>query len=296
MQTFILGGTGSIGSAIVPCLVARGHSVHALARSGAAEASLAAFGAVPVRGTLENPSEWIGALEDADALIHVADTFGDDMPGLDALLLESIHAQWSGRTDLPALLYTGGCWLFGDTSGPAIDETAPFNCSPQFQWAADHIGLLSKWNNVRSVIIHPGMVYDGCGGVFRHFTDAARAGGPVKVAGSAEVVWPLVHREDLAELYVLALEKARAGSVYHGVVQDGVKALDIACAVARRYGVPEAPQIISEDVFAAELGEWACGYAISQRISGAKAQRELGWSPSRNDVYQEIAGADDTDE
>jgi hypothetical protein len=39
------------------------------------------------------------------------------------------------------------------------------------------------------------------------------------------------------------------------------------------------PQIISADAIAAELGEWARGHALDQRLSGAKAARELGWMP-----------------
>jgi nucleoside-diphosphate-sugar epimerase len=34
---------------------------------------------------------------------------------------------------------------------------------------------------------------------------------------------------------------------------------------------------------AAELGEWARGYALDQQLSGAKARRELGWEPKHLD-------------
>jgi hypothetical protein len=36
-------------------------------------------------------------------------------------------------------------------------------------------------------------------------------------------------------------------------------------------------EIISTETIAAELGAWAKGYALDQRLSGAKARRELGW-------------------
>jgi hypothetical protein len=40
------------------------------------------------------------------------------------------------------------------------------------------------------------------------------------------------------------------------------------------------PEIIPADAIAAELGAWAQGvYALEQRLSGAKARRDLGWRP-----------------
>jgi uncharacterized protein YeaC (DUF1315 family) len=49
------------------------------------------------------------------------------------------------------------------------------------------------------------------------------------------------------------------------------------------------PQIVSADTTAAELGEWARGYALDQQQSGAKARRELGWTPTHLDPEREIS-------
>ena len=51
----------------------------------------------------------------------------------------------------------------------------------------------------------------------------------------------------------------------------------------------EAPRIVSADAIAAERGEWARGYALDQRLSGAKARRDLGWAPRHLDPESEIA-------
>jgi hypothetical protein len=64
----------------------------------------------------------------------------------------------------------------------------------------------------------------------------------------------------------------------------------IARAYAKRFGTRHPdPQIISSDATAAELGEWARGYALDQRLSGAKARRDLGWTPKHLDPEREIA-------
>jgi nucleoside-diphosphate-sugar epimerase len=99
-----------------------------------------------------------------------------------------------------------------------------------------------------------------------------------------------VHSEDLAKLYVLALERAPDRSSYIGAAVEGIAVGGIARAFAKRFGTPrQAPQIVSTEAIAAELGEWASGYALDQRLSGAKSQRELGWEPKHLDPEGEIA-------
>jgi hypothetical protein len=102
---------------------------------------------------------------------------------------------------------------------------------------------------VCAVAIHPAMVCTSEGGVFDRFARAAAEGKAVPVVAGEAVRWPLVHAGDLADLYALALEG---------------------------------------DAIAAELGEWAQGYALDQRLSGAKARRDLGWSPKHLDPEGEI--------
>ena len=65
----------------------------------------------------------------------------------------------------------------------------------------------------------------------------------------------------------------------------------VARAFAKRLGTrrPE-PEIVSADSVAAELGEWARGYALDQRLSSTRASYELGWQPRHLDPESEIAG------
>ena len=110
------------------------------------------------------------------------------------------------------------------------------------------------------------------GGVFLRFARDAVERNAVRVVGSEEVRWPLVHSDDLAALYALALERAPARSAWIGAANDGVMVGRIARAFAKRFGTRNRdPQIISIDAAAAEWGEWARGYARDQRLSGAKA-------------------------
>jgi nucleoside-diphosphate-sugar epimerase len=110
------------------------------------------------------------------------------------------------------------------------------------------------------------------------------------VVGSEAVRWPLVHSDDLANLYALALENAPARSSYIGAAIEGLAVGRVARALAKRFGTRRRePEIISAEVAAAELGDWAKGFALDQQLSGAKARRELGWAPKHLDPEGEIA-------
>lgn len=291
MRVFVLGGTGSIGAPLVRCLVRRGHEVMGLARSAGSADRLRDAGAEPVEGDISDPGPWIGALDRADTVIHAADTFADDMAEVDRRLTSAILARLGARDTPPGLICTGGCWLFGDTGGRVIDESEPFDTFDAFGWAVDTIPAVLGAASVTGMILHPAMVYDGVGGVFEQFAGPARAGDPVPVTGSAETYWPLVHAEDLAELYALMAERPRRGLQYHGSVMEGVQVGEIAKAVARRFGAPEELRVVPVEEDVAALGAWAGGRALSQRISGERAMRELGWAPKHRDVFADIAAA-----
>jgi nucleoside-diphosphate-sugar epimerase len=155
---------------------------------------------------------------------------------------------------------------------------------------APHLRRILNASEVEGIVIHPAMVYTPDGGVFRRFADDARQGDAIRVVGSETVRWPLVHSADLATLYALALERAPAGSSYIGAAIDGLAVGRIARAFAKRFGTRhQTPRIISTETIAAELGEWARGYGLDQRLSGAKARRELGWQPKHLDPEHEMA-------
>jgi nucleoside-diphosphate-sugar epimerase len=127
-------------------------------------------------------------------------------------------------------------------------------------------------------------------GVFAQFVAEARKRRAIRVVGGEHVRWPLVHREDLANLYVLALERGTSRTSYIGAAIPGLPVGRIARAIAQRFGLRDhAPQIVSADAIAAELGDWARGRAMDQQLSGEKARRELGWKPVHLDPEGEIA-------
>lgn len=290
VRVFVLGGTGVIGSAVVQALIRRGHDVLALARSDVSAARSGEAGAAPVAGDIAAPEAWTQRLPPVDAVIHMACDFSAAMGAIDRRLLDALLPALAAQPNRPRFIYTGGCWLFGATGDAIATEATPFCPLPAFAWMVPNLQRVLEATEVDGNVIHPAMVYAGGGGVFRRFAGDAVERDAVRVVAGERVRWPLVHAEDLAGLYALALDSAPARSSYIGAAIDGLAVGRIARAFARRFGTrrPE-PQIISPDATAAELGEWARGYALDQQLSGAKARRELGWDPKHLDPEAEIA-------
>jgi nucleoside-diphosphate-sugar epimerase len=287
----MLGGTGSIGAAVVRELIGRGYQVHGLARSEASALRLAGLGATPRPGDIASPETWTGRLPRFDAVIHAACDFDSDMGAIDRRLLDELLPALGAQTNKPRFVYTGGCWLFGATGDDIATEETALDPLPAFAWMVPHLERVLAAPEVDGIVIHPAMVYTAAGGVFDRFARDAVERNAVRVVGSETIRWPLVHSDDLATLYALALERAPTRSTWIGAANDGVTVGRIARAFAKRFETGDQdPQIISVDAAAAEWGEWARGYACDQRLSGAKAQRELGWRPRHLDAEVEIAG------
>ncbi|WP_291870003.1 NAD-dependent epimerase/dehydratase family protein [Bradyrhizobium sp.] len=291
MRLFILGGTGSIGSAVVQASIRRGHEVLALARSDVAAAWLGEAGATPVLGDMAAPEPWALRLPPLDAVIHTACDFSTAMGEIDRRLLAVLLPALATQPKRPRFIYTGGGWLFGATGNNIATESTPFRPLSAFRWMVPNLTRILEAPEVDGIVIHPAMVYAGDGGVFQRLARDAIERDAVRVVESESVRWPLVHSDDLAVLYALALEGAPARSSYIGAAVDGLAIGRIARALARRYGTRRLePQVIPANAIVAELGEWARGYALDQQLSGAKARRALGWAPKHLDPEGEIAG------
>jgi nucleoside-diphosphate-sugar epimerase len=290
MHIFVLGGTGFIGTSVVRALIRRGHRLIGLARSEMSAEKLRTIGSLPLMGDIASPASWIEELPPIDAVVHLACDLDTDMAAVDRRLLDALLQRLAGQRQRPRFIYTGGCWLFGATGNNVATEATPFSPLPAFAWMVPHARRILSSPAVEGIVVHPAMVYTADGGVFSRFAEDARAKGAIHVVGNETVRWPLVHRDDLAELYALALDAAPPGASYIGAAIEGLEVGRIAHAFAKRFGqLDQPPGISSADQVARELGAWARGYALDQRLSGAKACAELGWRPAHLDPEGEIA-------
>jgi len=285
MHVFVPGASGYIGTVVAERLRAAGYEVSGLARSDASAARLSAAGVRPIRGEFSEPSSLSAAARAADGVINLATTYDAtiDPPAIDALL-DALAG--SGKP----LVYTGGNWLYGDTGGKVLDETSPPHPLERVAWRekVEERVLGAASRGVRSVVICPTMVYGRGGGVPADFTRSAREEGAARFVGTGENRWPLVHVDDLADLYLLALERAPAGTRLFATAGPAIRVRDLAAAASRGAGAGGRTTATPLAEARKTMGTDADGLALDQQFSSRRAQEMLGWKPSRPDALQDL--------
>jgi nucleoside-diphosphate-sugar epimerase len=276
-KVFVTGATGYVGSAIVARLVRAGLDVHALTRSAESARRLQAGGARPVIGSLLEGHGIVSELKNCDAVVHAAIDEGDS-EAADQAALELIRtASEDGR--VRRLLYTSGVWVHGDTGGAVVDETSPLAAAGPARWRPAHerAALDLAEAEVLTVVLRPGLAYGGRGGILGAWFQEAHERGTVTFPGDGSQHWGLVHREDMAEGYALALEHALGAECYLLVDESRHTVRELAEAVAAATGA----RAIADDAPGRERSLSPSDHAkrMDQRFTAARARRELGWVP-----------------
>jgi len=120
------------------------------------------------------------------------------------------------------------------------------------------------------------------------FAQSARDTGATRYVGDGQNRWPFVDVDDLAQLYVLALEKAPPGSVYHGAHGASYRVHAVAEAASIGAGAKGKTQASPLDEARKTMGGFADALVLDQQVSGEKAKRELGWSPRAASVLEDL--------
>lgn len=278
MKIFLTGATGYIGSAVAEALQAAGHTVVGTARNVEAEQTLKQRGITPVRADLKEPKSLTVGLEGCDGAIHAGTTNDGRADGeaVSTMLAELKHKPF---------VYTSGAWLLGNTGDQPAAEDAPLNPPPIVAWRP----AVEKDVLAGGVVVRPGIVYGRGGGLPGMFIQSANETGAARYIGDGQNRWPLVEVEDLADLFVKALEQGKAGDVFHGVDGTAFRAKEIAEAAS--FGADAGGRTESWPVAEAteKLGPYLVeALLLDQVVSGEKAKRVLGWSPKAISLLEDL--------
>lgn len=288
MELFITGASGWIGAPTVAGLLAAGHTLRGLARSDEAAAKVQAAGAQAVRGDLRDLDLLREAAAASDGVIHLAFrhdvAFTGDFAAAaasDRAAIEVVGDALAG-TDKPLLVASGTLGVAPGRLGTERDLPEP-GANPRLGTATLTRALADR--GVRSVVVRlPPTVHGaGDGGFIAALVDIARTTGVSGYLGDGANRWPAVHVSDAADLLVLAVERAPAGSVLHATAEDGIATRDIAVAIGRRLDVP-ARRVEEPGHF----GFLAGLFGLDAPVSNDLTRSLLGWQPTGPGLIEEL--------
>ncbi len=293
MNIFVTGAAGYIGGSVAAALMNAGHRVSGLVRNDERAAQVRSRGIVPVLGTLDDDALLARCARTADAVIHCADA---DHRASVASLLNALRG--SGKT----FIQTSGSGIVadganGERSDSVYAEDTPVHPVParEARVALNRDILATAQHGVRAIVIAPTMIYGRGTGTNPNSIQVpkmmalARKAGVAKYIGRGENVWSNVQIEDLADLYLAALDRAPAGAFYYA--ENGECSIkQIAEEIARALKLGGTASMTQAEA-AAEWGEGSARWSFgsNSRVRAVRARSELGWAPHREGLLASIA-------
>ncbi len=290
MKIFVTGANGFIGGSVASALAANGDQVRGLVRSREKADEAAAFGVVPVIGSLDDAELLRTEATAADAVVNAASS---DHRGAVEAFVSALAG--SGKP----LIHSSGSSIvadmaMGEPSEKIFAETTPIAPLPERAARVAIDQLVLRAAGIRSVVLCNSMIYGNALGPSAQsvqipaLVHQAKATGVACFIGRGLNRWSNVHIADVAALYLLAIAKAPAGSFMY--VESGEESLgEIANAIGTRLGLGPAQSLSAEEA----IKMWGRGLAVfslgsNSRVRG-KAAADLGWQPTSRSITSWIA-------
>ena len=283
MRVLVTGGAGFIGSHVVDRLLAHGHEprIYDLVPSPYHRTDEVD----QVSGDVVDEQSLRGAIRDCDAVIHLAAVSDVNEVLRRPRLAETVNAggtravlEAARLEDVSRFVYASTVWVYGDTNGHGpVDEDAPVPLPGHLYTATKLAGEMycssyATLFGIDSTIARFGIPYGPRARpatVLASFVAQALAREPITITGDGSQSRRFVYVEDLAEGVVATLDPVAAGRVYNLVGAESTTVREIAETVVR---VVRPVPIIH---VAGRLGDMQ-----GTPVSGARANRELGWKAS----------------
>ncbi|HYB00651.1 MAG TPA: NAD-dependent epimerase/dehydratase family protein [Ktedonobacteraceae bacterium] len=299
MKVLVTGATGFVGQAIVRALRRREHAVVGLVRDAHKGQALEQLGAMLVVGDMLEPASYDGVVPAVDAVIQAAQY------GIQGRLTRKKFAQieqadvFMTRTLARAclahdktLLYTSGVFNYGDHGDEWITEQTPLYPSPLGEAhtkMVEELLPLARDQHLRVIILSPGFVY-GPGGLFKQsFYDTLQKG-QLRIFGKGQNYWSVIHVDDLAAAYALAVESEAYGETYNIVDDQPLRLYDLVNTFTDAMGKKRVGSMAPWLLKLIIGGPLVESLVTSFRISNAKAKRELGWQPRYSTFKEGLPG------
>jgi len=143
---------------------------------------------------------------------------------------------------------------------------------------------------VRGLVVRPGDVYGGPGGLTGQWFAGPSTGKPPLVVGDGRNRLPMVHIDDLADAYVRIAESGLTAEIFNVNDQSRFTVLEMATAAARAAGYEAEVRPTPLPEARKTLGDLADALALNQHVDAQKVARLLGWRPGHAGFLDEASG------
>ena len=287
MRIFLTGATSVIGAAVAPALVKAGHHVTAILRpTGPVPARLREQGIDVLTGDLSDVGANRSAFEGHDALVHCARDPSARGAEIDRQVIDGCREVF-WRAGRGVFVYASSAWVIGPTRG-AVDESTAIN-PPEVERdrpATEQAVLESQGGGVRAIVVRLGLVYGGESGIVSDMLRDA-CNGIVRVVGSGDNHWPLIYRDDLADLFVRLIAHADIAGLVHATDGSDDTVNDLVEAMSSH--VTHKPEVRHMSIADARhrMGALAEALAMDQIVRSPKALG-IGWAPSLTSASRNV--------
>lgn len=294
MKILVIGATGYIGSTVAEKLKENGHTVFGLGRSESSIAKLNSMGIRPHKGNLKDPASIISLLPEIDALFHIGYVLDDKQTVNEGRShLTNILKAMEGSNK--HFIFTSGTGVLLDTEDKIYSEETPLKKTTLYttiaRRAVEQEALDSYKNGIHSIVLRPPVVYGRAGSYLIPkdlIIHALTHKESIYIEGTANNMWSTVDVDDLADLYLLCLEKAEPGSLWHTTDRSGVTTKSIAESVSRLAGLNGKTKSVSLAYAQEFFSHWAQFWTLNNQSSANKAKEKLGWKPRRASMLEDI--------
>lgn len=288
MRVFVTGASGFIGTTLIGELKEAGHEVLGLARNDAGAAKLERLGVAVHRGVLEEPESLVDGARNADGVVHLA--YDHDFSRFvengqkDNRAVETMLAVLKG-TGKPFVVTSG----VNVITGKIAEETDP---TPRdgigaVRGVSELATLGAVERGVRGMVVRLPQVHDTRRqGLITPMIQIARQKGFVGYVGDGSSGFSAAHVSDVARLYRLALERGKAGAVFHAVDEEHVPMRAMVEAIGEHLGLPARG--LAPDEVGDYFGAFAMFASMDNRASSAITRKALGWTPTGRGMLDDL--------
>jgi len=289
MKLFIIGGTGLVGSYLLPRLVENGNEVYALTRSKNKTERIEKLGAHSILGDIREIKGFINELpEKLDFIVLLA--MPSVKPGhrINKKRKEELRKETNDfflnsmdlaiRFNSPIILPSGTSYKTANDE--IADETWPIRRVGLTEIGKDTDKIVNdaiQTNNPKVIQLIYGKIY-GNGGLFSFMFEMMKKGHS-KIIGNGDNFIPNVHASDVASAIVLAIEKKPIGEKFIIADDTPVTQKDFTLYMAKLMN-KKRPGKIPGFIIKLVLGnDFYEIIRMNCKVSNEKAKRVLSWQP-----------------